>query len=64
MKRKEFEYMTRYKGSHEVTELNMAGFLNSQGKDGWELVHMISRPFIDKPWEIANYTFIFKRQKS
>jgi hypothetical protein len=57
-----FEYLTAYKGSNDITEQNMSGYLNKMGADRWELVHVISRPFVNNPHLIANYTFIFKRR--
>lgn len=62
MTKAKFEYQTRYFGSHEMDDLRMKPFLNEQGQNGWELVQIITMPFIDEPWRIANYTFIFKRK--
>ena len=56
-----YEYLTRYKGANEITEMNMAAFLNAMGLEGWELVQVIVRNMINNPTQPANYTFIFKR---
>ena len=57
-----FEYKFRYFGYHEMNNAKMIDFLNKEGKNGWELVQIIEKPFIDKPNEIANYRFFFKRK--
>tara|TARA_B100002049_G_scaffold8710_1_gene6281 strand:- start:2048 stop:2503 length:456 start_codon:yes stop_codon:yes gene_type:complete len=56
-----WEYQTIYRGNHETNLSNMSEFLNLKGKQGWELVQVISKPFRDDPFEFANHTFIFKR---
>ena len=56
-----WEYKTIYRGSHEVNSRNMNQFLNTNGKEGWELVHIISKPARNDPFEFANHTFVFKR---
>jgi hypothetical protein len=57
-----FEYKFRYFGFHEMNNSKMIDFLNKEGKDGWELIQIVEKPFIDKPHETANYTFYFKRK--
>ena len=58
-----WEYEIIYTVTHEVNELNMQSFLNSRGKNRWELVEVISKPAINQPNEFASHTFIFKRPK-
>ena len=57
-----WEYKTEYKGVHEVNLSHMETYLNKKGKEGWELVYIISKNFRDNVHEFANHTFIFKRQ--
>jgi hypothetical protein len=52
-----------YFGAHEMPEYKISGYLNNQGLDGWELVHLIRNMMITAPHIVANYTFIFKREK-
>ena len=59
-----WEYQTIYRGNHETNLSNMSEFLNLKGKQGWELVQVISKPFRDDPFEFANHTFIFKREST
>lgn len=61
MKKLKFEYQTVYFGAHEMDALKMRDFLHRQGQEGWDLVHILTKPYINEPWNIANYTFIFKR---
>jgi len=66
MKKKvvKFEYRKRYFGSHEMNENVMIKFLDDEGEEGWELVHLIRNMMILEPHIVANYLFIFKRAKS
>ena len=56
-----WEYKTIYKGSHDVDLHNMQQFLNTEGKEGWELVQVISKPNRTDPFYFSSHTFIFKK---
>jgi len=58
-----WEYKTIYKGAHELPIRLWSEFLNKNGKEGWELVHVVSQKMIDNPSEFANHTFLFKRKQ-
>lgn len=57
-----FEYKIKYFGFHEMNDAKIIDFLNIKGKQGWELIQIVEKPFIDKPHQTANYTFYFKRK--
>ena len=63
MKNNKWEYKTIYKANHEIDLHGMQDFLNFRGKEGWELVHVISKPALDDPLSFSSHTFIFKRFK-
>jgi hypothetical protein len=58
-----YEYINRYFSCKDLPEYSIAKFLNDMGEEGWELVQIIERPFINDPFNIANRTFYFKRVK-
>ena len=58
-----FEYKTEYFGSHEFAMSRLDKYLNNKGKEGWELVHVMTKKMMHDLSEIATYTFIFKRIK-
>ena len=57
-----WEYKTKYFGANEIPEYKFAEYLNTEGKERWELVYMIRNTMINEPWIPSNYTFIFKRR--
>ena len=59
---KKYEYATSYQSCDDVKEYKIADYLNQQGVNGWELVQIIERNFLDNPIKVANRTFIFKRE--
>lgn len=59
---KKYEYVTSYQSCDDVKEFEIADYLNQQGVNGWELVQIIERNFLDNPIKVANRTFIFKRE--
>lgn len=59
----QFEYKSEYFGSHEMDNRKMTPYLNEEGLNRWELVQIIYKFFINKPNEISNYLFVFKRAK-
>lgn len=61
---KQWEYKQGYFGGHELPSYKIVDYLNDEGKKGWELIQLVTQKMINDPFEVANYTFYFKRENN
>lgn len=47
-----------------IITVSLNVYLNNRGKEGWELVQVLTKKMIHDSTTVASYTFIFKRQKN
>lgn len=59
--RKRWEYRTEMKPTKDILGLKEKDFLNQQGNEGWELVH-IEVQYIDRGIVSCLHTYTFKRE--
>lgn len=56
-----WEYKTSYYTVNRMPYDRLQVYLNEQGKERWQLVHIITRTLSNNPNDISSYTFFFKR---
>ena len=57
-----WEYLECDETIKTVPVYGIIGFLNKKGKEGWELVTIIPRYFVNEPNVVCSNTFYFKRK--
>ncbi len=59
-----FEYKIEYYGASffRKGDSSIENYLNKEGSQGWELVHIITKNLNLDPDTISNYRFYFKRK--